>query len=177
LRNFAKVGFADRIYLASKFPHPISLMGAISSTGPRAILKEGAMNTRVVRRNRPVLDHVHPYVYMALVGLALWFVLSVWGFAGDGYADYLLAVVSGFIFIVVTLTSTLWWQWWKHRRTDATQEDKESLRAWAAGELDTWQDRVKGSNAAIETLLPIAAVAFGMTAFGIVLHFIAHGAV
>ena len=135
------------------------------------------MSKSAVRRNRPVLDHVHPFVYMALVGLALWFVLSVWSFAGDGYADYLLAVVSGFILIVVALTSTLWWQWWKNRRPDAAREDQESLRTWAAGELDTWQDRVKGSNAAIEMLLPIAAVAFGMTAFGIVLHFTAHGAV
>jgi hypothetical protein len=134
------------------------------------------MSNSAVRRNQRVLDHVHPFVYMALVGLALWFVLSVWGFAGDGYADYLLAVVSGFILIVVALTSTLWWQWWKNRRPDAAREEQESLRTWAAGELDTWQDRVKGTNAAIEMLLPIAAVAFGMTAFGIVLHFTAHGA-
>jgi type VI protein secretion system component VasK len=120
---------------------------------------------------------------MALVGLTLWFVLSVWEFAGDGYADYLLAVVSGFILIVVALTSALWWQWWRHRRPDAAreddaaQEDHESLRTWAAGDLDTWQDRLKGANAAIEMLLPIAAVAFGMTAFGIVLHFTARGAI
>jgi hypothetical protein len=74
------------------------------------------MSKSAVRRDQPdlkpgaVLDHVHPRVYMALVGLALWFVLSVWGFAGDGYADYLLAIVSGFILIVVALVSTLWWQ-------------------------------------------------------------------
>lgn len=135
------------------------------------------MSNRAVRRNPSVLDHVHPLVYTAIVGLALWFVLSAWEFAGDGYTDYLLVVVSGFIFIVVALTSTLWWQWWKNRRRDASQDDQESLRAWAAGDLGTWQGRIKGSNAAIEMLLPIAAVAFGMTAFGIVLHFTAHGAV
>jgi hypothetical protein len=135
------------------------------------------MDTRVVHHKPPVLDHVHPFVYMALVGLALWFVLSVWEFADDGYADYLLVVVSGFIFVVVGLTGTLWWQWWKNRRADKSREDQESLRTWAAGELDTWQDRVKGVNAAIEMLLPIAAVAIGMTAFGIVLHFTARGAI
>ncbi len=70
----------------------------------------------------------------------------------------------------------MWWLWWKNRRRDVNQEEQESLRAWAAGDLDTWQDRVKGRNAAIEMLLPIAAVAFGMTAFGIVLHFTAQGA-
>jgi len=93
---------------------------------------------------------------------------------GDGYADYLLAIVSGFILIVVALTSVLWWQSWKNRRPDVAQEDKESLRTWAAGELDTWQDRVKGTNAAVEMLLPIAAVAFGMTAFGIVFGIVLH---
>jgi hypothetical protein len=69
----------------------------------------------------------------------------------------------------------------KNRRPDVAPEDKESLRMWAAGELDTWQDRVKGTNAAVEMLLPVAAVAFGMTAFGIVfgivLHYTAHSAV
>jgi hypothetical protein len=139
------------------------------------------MSKSSVRRNPPVLDHVHPRVYMALIGLALWFVLSVWGFAGDGYADYLLAIVSGFILIVVALTSALWWQWWRSQRPDPAQAEQESLRTWAAGDLDTWQDRIKGSNAAIEMLLPIAAVAFGMTAFGIVfgivMHYAGHSAV
>ena len=134
------------------------------------------MTKRAVRRNSPARDYVHPVVYMAVIGLALWFVLSAWGFATDGYTDYLLVVVSGFIFAVLALTSALWWLWWKNRRRDANQEEHESLRAWAAGDLDTWQDRVKGRNAAIEMLLPIAAVAFGMTAFGIVLHFTAQGA-
>ena len=134
------------------------------------------MTKRAVRRNSPARDYVHPVVYMAVIGLALWFVLSAWGFATDGYTDYLLVVVSGFIFTVLLLTSALWWQWWKNRRRDADQEEHESLRAWAAGDLDTWQDRVRGRNAAIEMLLPIAAVAFGMTALGIVLHFTAHGA-
>ena len=137
------------------------------------------MSESAIRR-RPIIlksasDHVHPFVYMALVGLALWFVLSVWGFARDGYADYLLAIVSGFILIVVALTSTLWWLWRRHPRPDAAPEGQESLRTWAARDLDTWQDRVKGTNAAIEMLLPIAAVAFGMTAFGLVLHFTARG--
>ena len=43
----------------------------------------------------------------------------------------------------------------------------------ASGEFDTWQGRRKAAGAAVEILLPIAAVAFGITAFGIVLHFTA----
>jgi hypothetical protein len=45
-----------------------------------------------------------------------------------------------------------------------------------AGDFDTWQDRVRGRNAAVEVLLPMAAIAIGMTAFGIVLHFTEVGA-
>ena len=135
------------------------------------------MSTSPGSRNPPLLDHMHPIVYAALFGLLLWFILSVWQFAGDGYADYLLVIVSGFVFIAAALPGILWWLWSKNRRPDTAQGESETLRAWAAGEIDTWQDRVKGTNAAIEMLLPIAAIAFGMTAFGIVFHFTVHRAV
>jgi hypothetical protein len=127
------------------------------------------------RRDRLVSNHLHPVVYMAIVGLALWFVLSVWEFAGDGYTDYLLAVVSGFIFIAVALPYALS-RVWRKRSPDAAQRNREGFREWASGDFDTGQDRLTGANAAVEILLPIAAVAFGMTAFGIVLYFTAHGA-
>ncbi len=131
------------------------------------------MSRHVARHDPPVSDHLHPWVYLAIVGLALWFVLSAWGFAVDGYADYLLGVVSGFIFIAVALPYALWRVW--RRSQGAALRDGGSFRDWASGELATWQDRVKGTNAALEILLPIAAVAFGMTALGIVLHLTAHG--
>jgi len=46
-----------------------------------------------------------------------------------------------------------------------------SFQEWMTGDFDTWQDRVKGRNAAVEVLLPMAAIAIGMTAFAIVLYF------
>jgi hypothetical protein len=128
------------------------------------------------RRDRLVCDRLHPLVYMAIVGLALWFILSVWGFATDGYTDYLLAVVSGFIFIAVALPYALW-RVWRRAQSDAVRRDRTPFHEWASGEFDTWQDRVTGANAAVQILLPLAAVAFGMTAFGIVLYFTAHSAV
>lgn len=137
------------------------------------------MSTDFHRRERPVSDRLHPLVYMAIVGLALWFVLSVWGFATDGYTDYLLAVVSGFILIAVALPYVLWRVWRKAQGPDAARGParQEEFQAWASGEFDTWQDRITGANAAVQVLLPLAAVAFGMTAFGIVLYFTAHSAV
>src|SRR5262245_31265560 len=41
----------------------------------------GAMSTELIRHNRPISDHLHPAVYAAMAGLALWLVVSVWGFA------------------------------------------------------------------------------------------------
>jgi hypothetical protein len=144
---------------------------------PSALPKDGAMSNEVIPPNRPVSEHLHSRVYMAIVGLALWFALSVWGFAGDGYTDYLLAVVSGFVFIAVALPNVLWRLWRKDQGPDTGRKNKESFRDWASDEFDTWQHRIKGAHAAVEILLPIAAVAFGMTAFGIVLHFTAHAPV
>src|ERR1700752_3166239 len=62
-------------------------------------------NGKVVAR--PATSGLHPRVYALLIGLAGWFALSVWSFAGAGVTDYLLFVVSGFIFIVVALLTIL----------------------------------------------------------------------
>lgn len=134
------------------------------------------MNNEDIRHNRPVSDHLHPFVYMAMAGLALWLIISVWGFAVDGDSAYLLTIVSGFIFIVVALQFVLSRVGRKHRSSELIAEHKEPFGHWASGEFVTWQDRVKGKNAAIEILLPLAAVAFGMTAFAVVFYLTAHGA-
>ena len=47
---------------------------------------------------------------------------------------------------------------------------------WAAGQFETWQDSQKGSTAAAEIILPIAAAAVGMTAFALVFHYAAQHA-
>jgi hypothetical protein len=44
------------------------------------------------------------------------------------------------------------------------------------GEFDTLTGPIKGPNATAEVLLPIAAVAVGMTVLGLVFHIIASGA-
>ena len=44
------------------------------------------------------------------------------------------------------------------------------------GEFDTSTRPVKGASATAEVLLPIAAVAVGMTVLGLVFHIIASGA-
>jgi hypothetical protein len=118
---------------------------------------------------RPNSDYLHPLVYKALVGLALWYVLAIWlGFGGYGYTDYLLVVVTGLFFFSVLLPAALWRIWRSHH--DPHSSTRQSFRNWAAGDFNIWQDRTTGATAAIEILLPIAAVALGMTALIIAAH-------
>ncbi len=123
---------------------------------------------------RPVTSWLHPRVYALLIGFAGWFALAVWSFAGSGVTDYLLVIVSGFIFVVVALQLIL-------SRVGDTNEAAEvgrpSLRTWVTWDFDTWQDRLSGAQAALQILLPIAVAALGMTAFGIAFHIAEHGGV
>jgi hypothetical protein len=124
--------------------------------------------------------NLHPMVYVALVGLVLWLVLAIWGFGYDGQTDYLLAIVTGFLIIAVAIPATLALMAYSQGNSvdgeNSAPRDTKSFRQWAAEDFETWQDRVKGRNAAIEVLLPMAAIAIGMTAFAIILHFTAVGA-
>jgi hypothetical protein len=134
---------------------------------------EAAMNdNNHDRRNHPVTSRLHPRVYALIACLALWLALSVWIFAGAGVTDYLLVIVCGFIFVAVALPFILSRL---TREGGAAGEATPSYHDWAHSEFDTWQGRLSGSSAAVQILLPIAAVAFGMTAFGITLHFATQG--
>ena len=58
------------------------------------------------RPNRLTSDELHLIIYIAIVGLGLWFVLSAWaGFATDTYTAYLLVVVSGLVLVAVATPS------------------------------------------------------------------------
>jgi hypothetical protein len=105
---------------------------------------------------------------MAMLGLAAILTVSVWGFAGPGYSDFIVAVVSGFVVLTVGLQAVLWRT--GTRRRDPNRERK-SFHDWSEGEFETWQGRLTAKSAAVEVLLPLAAVSIGMAIFAIVLHF------
>ncbi|WP_131802876.1 hypothetical protein [Mesorhizobium sp. ORS 3428] len=108
---------------------------------------------------------LHRWVYYAMAGLAACYALSAWiGFAG-GYDEYLLFVVTGFIVMSVALPAIAG-RVWRHHRISRPGAAKD-FPDWIAGEFDTGERPVKASTATIEILLPLAAVAFGMTAFAI----------
>jgi hypothetical protein len=125
---------------------------------------------QIVRHNRPVFEHLHPLVYLAMGGLVLWFIAAAWSFADSPYADYLLVIVSGFMLIAMAIPLVLWCTWHRNRERDDARDHRQSFREWASGEFDIGHERLKSSEAVIEILLPLAAVAFGMTIFAIVTH-------
>jgi len=76
-------------------------------------------------------------------------------------------VITGLFAMAIVIPALLWLTW--HRNADDTgNSDHLSFRDWAAGEFETWTGSVKGANASVEILLPIAAVAVGMMMLGLV---------
>ena len=123
-------------------------------------------------RNGASTDRLPLAVYAALIGFVAWMALAAWGFAGPGYADLSLTVVTLFLLIATAIPLVLW-RVWRANSDPQTESKREPFADWAAGDFETWQDRVKGRNAAAEIILPIAAAAVGMTALAIVFHYAA----
>jgi ABC transporter substrate binding protein len=69
----------------------------------------------------------------------------------------------------------LLWLTWRRNADGARDDNHLSFRDWAAGEFKTGTDSVKGANATVEILLPIAAVAVGMTVLGLLFRIMANG--
>jgi hypothetical protein len=118
----------------------------------------------------------HPGVFKAIVLLGALFVAAAWGFAGGGITDMLLVVVSGFFFISAGLVTLLWLTRRRNPRDDLGDREcrVDSFGNWACRDVETSTGPIRGSIATIETLLPIAAVAVGMVAFAVVVHFAGH---
>jgi hypothetical protein len=131
------------------------------------------MNDHPRRGQRSVSDQLHPDVYGVIIGLALLFAVAAWGFADGGYADLALTVVSGLVFIAIAIPLTIFLV---GRRASGDNEHAAPFRDWFSGEFETSQERIKSSRAMVEILLPIAAVAFGMAIFAIMLHVVPQGA-
>jgi hypothetical protein len=129
--------------------------------------KEGAMAKGIAAHHRS--DGLHDLVYGFIVALSAWLVLSAWGFSFiGGGAGLVLAVVSALILFMVALSGALRHIWRKSSAKDARPAVRSSAAARLSGEFETHTGTVKGSRATIEILLPIAAVAFGLTAFAII---------
>jgi hypothetical protein len=110
---------------------------------------------------------------MAAAGLLVWFVIAAWLlFGGSGYIELTLAMISVLVFMTMAIPLALWRTNLTARRSNvssrATEQGSESLDKWLRGQFATLTDQERGSTAAIEILLPLAAVAFGITVLGVV---------
>jgi FtsH-binding integral membrane protein len=160
---------------ASRFARIASKLTATTSASHATTSKRRArMSKDFIGHNQPVSDKLHRKVYQAVVGLTLWFIASAWLlFSGGADADSFLIVLTAFFLIAMAIPLSIWMVWSK-QGPGADRGPGVPLRHWLAGDFDTCQYRLRGSEAAIQVLLPIAAVAFGLTAFGLVLHFTPH---
>jgi hypothetical protein len=82
-----------------------------------------------------------------------------------------LVVVSGLFFIAMAIQSAIWLSS-RARQPRDSERHPSAFRDWASGEFNISGGHLKASNAAVQILLPLAAVAFGMTAFAIVVHLV-----
>jgi hypothetical protein len=76
-------------------------------------------------------------------------------------------MVSLLLLVAVLIPLALAQVWRRHHAHDP-HPNAISFRDWRAGDFAVWGARLRGSDAVIDMLLPLAAVAFGLTAIGIV---------
>lgn len=127
------------------------------------------MTRELVPLNRPVFDEFHPNVYRAAVGLVALFVLAAWIlFDRKSDVGLPLAMVSVLLLIAVLLPSALFLVWKKHPMPHQRHLEMISFHDWRSGDFAVWGSKIRSMHAAIDILLPLAAVAFGLVAIGIV---------
>lgn len=129
------------------------------------------MRAQISRPNQPVHDELHPFIYRTIIGLTIWLVLSVWLLFNRGAGVALdLIVITVFFLIAVAIPLLIALTWWRDAAPDGRGSSAEHFREWADCEFATWTGGLSGREAAMQILLPIAAVAIGMTIFGVVFY-------
>lgn len=121
-----------------------------------------------VRHNRRTHDELHPLIYCSMIGLTIWLVLSVWALFSRGqYEGLTLSVVTFFFVVLVAIPILLWLSWRRHADAKEQHGYMPSFDEWISHPFETWTGSLSGREAALQILLPIAAVAVGMTVFGV----------
>jgi hypothetical protein len=127
------------------------------------------MNRELVAHNRPVFDHLHPKIYGTAVGLIAWFALMAWVlFDRSGGATEPLIFVSVLFLVAVLVPAVMSLVWRKYQMPHERHPRPATLHEWRAGDFEVWGAKLHGTHAAIDVLLPLMAVSFGLTAIGIV---------
>jgi hypothetical protein len=127
------------------------------------------MARELVPPNRPVSDQLHPNIYKAAVGLVALFVLAAWIlFDRQNDIGLPLAMVNVLLLVAVLLPWSLSLVWQRHHMAGQRHPNHISFHDWRIGDFAVWDSKLRSTDAAIDMLLPLAAVAFGLVAIGIV---------
>ncbi|MDE5441690.1 hypothetical protein GWG65_09565 [Bradyrhizobium sp. CSA207] len=130
------------------------------------------MNEHLAQRREHSLEtrsEFHPLVYKAAIGFVALFVIAAWvAFDRRSDIELPLAMVSVLLLVAVFLPYLLWRTWRAAQARPPTLRTNRGFRKWMKGSTQVWQSRLKNSDAAIDMLLPLAAVALGLIALGIV---------
>jgi hypothetical protein len=127
------------------------------------------MSRELIAHNKPVFDHLHPKIYAAAAGLIAWFTLMAWVlFDRSGDASGALMWVTVLFVVAIALPAVLSLVGQKSGMPHEGQAQPPTLHDWRAGDFEVWGAKLHCSDAAIDVLLPLMAVSFGLTAIGIV---------
>lgn len=127
------------------------------------------MDGKTDQGNPQASDQLHPHVYEALAGLAIWLVVSAWIFFFQGGSLGLdLTFVSALVFMIIAIPTVIHFVERRYRAEDRAGNTSGPFGTWISGDFDMRQGRRKSVSASIEILLPLAAAVIGMTAIGIV---------
>jgi hypothetical protein len=127
------------------------------------------MSRELVAHNKPVFDQLHPRIYGIAVGLIAWFALMAWVlFDRSSDVSLSLAFVSLLFLVAVLLPWSMSLIWKKYQMPYEQHPQQASFRDWRAGDFAVWGAKLHGTHAAIDVLLPLMAVSFGLMGIGIV---------
>ena len=128
------------------------------------------MKRELVAHNKPVFHYLHPKIYGAAVGLIAWFALMAWVlFDRSGDASESLMFVTVLFVVAIALPAVLSLVGQKnYGLPHEGPHQPPTLHDWRSGDFEVWGAKLPGTHAAIDVLLPLMAVSFGLTAIGIV---------
>jgi hypothetical protein len=135
------------------------------------------MPRELVTHNKPVFDQIHPNIHGAAVGLVAWFAVAAWIlFDRQSDIELPLAMVSALLLMAVLVPWSLSLVWKNTSGRIKAHPHQTAFRDWREADFAVWGSKLHGMHAAIDMLLPLAAVAFGLTALGVVFLICANAA-
>ncbi len=98
--------------------------------------------------------------------------LSIWFLFDRGaYVALTFAMVTVFFVVVTAIPALLWVTWRRNAGEDNPKKHIDAFRSWATHEFATRTGNLRGTEAAMQILLPLVAVSVGMTIFGLAFYF------